>query len=62
MMPEERVAMIQETVERLRADIEWLHGSGFYVQGVTNDGLVNELDRAARLYVAIVEELTRPPG
>ena len=62
MLPEERIARLRETIERLRADIEWLHASGFYVQSATNDELMAELDRTARLYAAIVDELTRPPG
>jgi len=62
MAPEERVERLQETIERLRADIEWLHGSGFYVQAATNGVLMTELDRTARLYAAMIEELTRPPG
>lgn len=62
MAPEERVGNILETVERLRADIGWLHGSGFFVQGATNDELMTGLDQAAGLYAAIVEELTPLPG
>lgn len=62
MLPEERVESLQETIERLRADIEWLHGSGFYVPDLTNEDMMTDLDRAARAYAAIVEELTRPPG
>jgi len=62
MLPEERIERLQETIERLRADIEWLDGSGFHVTDIANDDLIADLDRTARLYAAIVEELTRPPG
>ena len=62
MLPEERIERLQETIERLRADIEWLNGSGFYVPDATNDDLIAELDRTARLYAVVIEELTRPPG
>lgn len=62
MTPEERIKRYQETIERLRADIEWLDGSGFYLQGATNGDLKTALNEAACLYAAIVEELSRPPG
>jgi hypothetical protein len=62
MAPEERVERCQQAVERLRADIEWLHASGFFVQDASNDELIMGFDQAARLNAAIVEDLTRPPG
>ncbi|MBW6425693.1 hypothetical protein KX729_30340 [Rhizobium sp. XQZ8] len=62
MNPEQRVKLYQETVERLRADLEWLHTSGFYVQSATNEELAVALEQAATSYLAIIEEFSRPPG
>ncbi len=62
MSPDERVQRHKETIERLRADIEWLTQTGFWTSGATNEELIDALDQTARLYSAFVEELTRPPG
>lgn len=62
MTPEERVHRHEETIERLRADIEWLHQTGFRTELGDNEELIADLDRTAAAYLSMIRELTRPPG
>ena len=60
MAPEDRIQRCQETIERLRADIEWLNQTGFWTEAADNSELIADLNRVAGLYFSIVKELTRP--
>ncbi len=62
MTPEERIQRHEETIERLRGDIEWLHQTGFWTEAATNAELMGDIDRVATLYLSIIKELSRPPG
>ncbi|AXV14342.1 hypothetical protein CYG48_00580 [Neorhizobium sp. SOG26] len=62
MTPEERIQRHEETIERLRADIEWLHQTGFWTEAATNEELIREIEGVASLYLSIIKELSRPPG
>jgi hypothetical protein len=62
MAPEERIKRHEETIERLRSDVEWLQQTGFWTDTASNDELIANLDQAASLYLGIIRELSRPPG
>ena len=46
----------------LRADIEWLHQTGFWTEAANNEELIREIEGVASLYLSIIKELSRPPG
>ncbi|KQQ37270.1 hypothetical protein ASG19_13150 [Rhizobium sp. Leaf306] len=62
MHPENRVQRYKDTIQILRADIEWLTTSGFRTQTTSNETLIAELELAAEAYRGLVEELVRPVG
>jgi hypothetical protein len=62
MQPEDRVKRYEETVHRLMQDVEWLHQTGFWTEGATNEELIAANEKVIANYVSIVRELTKPPG
>ena len=62
MQPENRVQRYKDTIQILRADIEWLTTSAFRTQTTSNETLIAELELAAEAYRGLVEELVRPVG
>ena len=62
MQPEDRVKRHEDTIQRLKEDVEWLHETGFWTEVATNAELIASNEQAIVLYVSIVRELTRPVG
>ncbi|MGK6317593.1 hypothetical protein [Neorhizobium sp. DT-125] len=62
MEPEERVKRYEKTLASLREDVEWLRATRFWTDEGPNENLIEELERAAAIYVSLVKELSKPPG
>jgi hypothetical protein len=62
MAPEERIRRHEETIARLREDMEWLRDTGFWTEAGSNEDLIGEIERTINLYISLIRELTRPVG
>ncbi len=62
MQPEDRVKRYEETIQRLKEDVEWMHQTGFWTEAATNAELIAATEQVITLYVSLVRELTRPVG
>jgi hypothetical protein len=62
MTPEDRIKRHEETVRRLKQDVEWLHETGFWTDVAPNADLIEEIERVIAIYISLVRELSIPPG
>jgi hypothetical protein len=62
MQPEDRIKRHEDTVNRLKEDIDWLHETGFWTDIASNAELIEANEKTVALYVSLVRELSRAPG
>ncbi|TWF57043.1 hypothetical protein [Neorhizobium alkalisoli] len=62
MLPENRIKRHEETVARLKEDIDWLHETGFWTDIASNADLIEANEKVVAHYVSLVRELSRVPG
>ncbi|TDK37290.1 hypothetical protein E2F50_10450 [Rhizobium deserti] len=62
MTPDDRIKRHEETIARLKEDVDWLRDTGFWTDVAPNANLIEEIERVIAIYISLIRELSIPPG